>query len=118
MVNASGFRCPYEPDVLELREHDAPYAAAAEYSALGDDRIRPCSSRSGDGDTDRARFLPPGREKLCPSGLHSPEPVTKIRMHTYSLNDQTGRLPPDQRCKFVWRKKNTRFFKVKPSTGP
>jgi hypothetical protein len=30
MVNASGFRCPYEPDVLELLEHEAPYAAAAE----------------------------------------------------------------------------------------
>lgn len=30
MVNASGFRCPYEPEVLELLEHEAPYAAAAE----------------------------------------------------------------------------------------
>jgi len=58
IVNASGFRWPYEPDVLELLEHEAPYAAAAEYSALGDDRILPCSSRSGDGDTDSARFLP------------------------------------------------------------
>lgn len=78
MVNASGFKWPYEPEVLELLEHEAPYAAAAEYRALGEDRMRPWSSKSGDGDTDNARFFP-WREKLCANGLHSPEPGLSVK---------------------------------------